>query len=108
MSVEKVNAYREKKSHRKENLAKEKNRKKRNRLLSNGIIAAVCLAIVAAIGVTGYNQYKTYEASFPDYSVSSQVVSDFAGVTETEAAEDAEDGAVVVLRHDGRGRVPDL
>ncbi|MBR3165343.1 MAG: hypothetical protein IKF16_04140 [Lachnospiraceae bacterium] len=91
MSVEKVNAYKEKKTHRKENLAKEKSRKKRNSLLTKGVAALCAAAVVAAIGFTGYSQYKAYEDALPDYNVTSQVVSDYAGVTETEAADTAEE-----------------
>ena len=80
-----------KKTHRKENLAKEKSRKKRNSLLSKGVLALCAAAIVAAIGFTGYSQYKAYEDALPDYNVTTQVVSDYAGVTETEAADTAEE-----------------
>lgn len=93
MSVEKVNAYKEQKTNRKANLAKEKSRKKRNSLLSKGAIALCVAAVVAAIGFTGYNQYKAYEDSLPNYDVTQQVISDYAGVTATEAAEEAEAAA---------------
>jgi len=93
MSVEKVNAYKEQKVNRKANLAKEKSRRKRNSILSKGVLALCAAAIIAAIGFTGYNQYKSYEDALPDYGVTSQVISDVAGVTQTEAAEEAEDAA---------------
>lgn len=91
MSKEKVDAYREQKKHRKENLAKERAKKKALKI--GGYLAALVVAcgIVGAIGLTGWNSYKAAEAAKPDYSSTSQVINDYNGVTaEEEAAEDAE------------------
>ena len=109
MSVEKMNAYKEQKLHRKENLAKEKRRKKTERAIWYAVGAAVLVAICAAIGLTGYNSYRRYQDSLPNYDVTSQVISDIAGVLdvdeedvdmdeagEAEAAEAGEEAAEAV------------
>ena len=95
MSVEKMNYYKEQKAHRKENLAKEKRRKKAIRAAWIGGGVAVLAAVIAAIGLTGYNSYKAAEAAKPDYSVTSQVVEDLSGVLQTEAAEEVTDETAV-------------
>ena len=90
MSVEKMNAYKEQKSHRKENLAREKRRKKTERVVWYAVGAAVLVAICAAIGLTGWNSYKRYQDSLPNYDVTSQVISDFSGVLDVDEEADAD------------------
>ena len=90
MSVEKMNAYKEQKAHRKENLAKEKRKKKATRVAWYAAGAAVVVAICAAVGLTGWNSYQRYLDSLPDYNVTSQVITDYAGVLEDEDLEEEE------------------
>ena len=89
MSVEKMNYYKEQKSHRKENLAKEKRRKQARRAAWTILGVVVAVGICGAIGLTGYNTYKAREAARPDYSSSTLVIGDAAGVLSTE--EEADD-----------------
>ncbi len=95
MSVEKMNYYKEQKTHRKENLAKEKRRKQARRAAWTILGVVVAVGLCGAIGLTGYNTYKAREAAKPDYSASSLVIGDAAGVLSTEeAAEEVELGEV--------------
>ena len=89
MSVEKMNYYKEQKTHRKENLAKEKRRKQARRAAWTILGVVVAVGLCGAIGLTGYNTYKAREAAKPDYSASSLMIGDAAGVLSME--EEAED-----------------
>ena len=90
MSKEKVDAYKEQKKHRKENNAKDRARKKRNQWIAR-IVGCLCLvAVVGALGLTGYNVWSASQPEVKDYSVSSQVGSDFSGILEEDDEEAAE------------------
>ena len=84
MSVEKMNYYKEQKAHRKENLAKEKRRKQTRHAAWVALGVIVAVGLCGAIGLTGYNAYRSYEAAKPDYSATSLVIGDVAGVLSME------------------------
>ncbi len=88
MSVEKVNEYKEKKVHRKELIAKERRKKRAWRIGGWCILLAVIVLVGWGVGATIYGRYAAYRASLPDYSINSQVISDYAGILETETAEE--------------------
>ena len=90
MSVEKMNYYKEQKSHRKQNLAKEKRRKKAAHAAWVGGGIVVAAALIAAVGLTGYNEYQARQAAKPDYSVDSLVLQDYAGILNPEEAIEGE------------------
>ena len=85
MSKEKVERYKQEKANRKEILAREKKRKFWGKVAAWAALAVVIIGIGAAIGFSAHNSYKKYLASLPDYNRTSLVISDFSGITETEA-----------------------
>jgi len=101
MSKVKVDAYREQKKHRKENLAKERAQKKMRKIVGWVVMLVIVVGILAGIGVTGWNQYKAYKASIPDYTTTEQVVNDYSGVTSmSEADAELEEDADAILEED--------
>ena len=56
------------------------------------ILFAVIALVGWGIGATIYGKYEEYKASLPDYSIDSQVISDYSGILETTAAETTADG----------------
>lgn len=84
MSVEKVNKYKEEKANRKEILAKEKKKAKAEKAALIAVVAVIAVLVVGAIGLTIRNERKAYLASIPDYSATSLVVGDMAGVLSEE------------------------
>ncbi|MBQ8814819.1 MAG: hypothetical protein IJZ85_10050 [Lachnospiraceae bacterium] len=87
MSQEKVNKYKEQKANRKELMAQEKRKKARTRLIAIVISVVVLVGAVGAIGLTIRNEYKAYIDSLPSYSTTSFIVTDEAGVLNTDDAE---------------------
>ena len=87
MSQEKVNRYKEQKANRKELMAQEKRKKARTRLIALVISVVVLVGAVGAIGLTIRNEYKAYIDSLPSYSTTSFIVTDEAGVLNTDDAE---------------------
>lgn len=87
MSQEKVNKYKEQKANRKELMAQEKRKKARTRLIAIVISVVVLVGAVGAIGLTIRNEYKAYIDSLPSYSTTSFLVTDEAGVLNTDDAE---------------------
>ena len=87
MSKEKVDSYKENKYNRKQEKERERLKEKRELFLwkVGGVVFAV--AVVAAIAMTGINQYKAYQASRPDYNRTEMVVSDMAGVLNEDTEE---------------------
>ena len=51
------------------------------------------MAVVVALGVTVFNQYRAYQASRPDYNRTEMVVNDMAGVLEEETEAESETAA---------------
>ena len=91
MSKEKVDKYREDKLKRKELLEKEKHKKKQQKILRVFITSLVCVLLVGALVLTGVNMWKNKEASAPDYNRDALIISDIAGVLETEAEAEEEE-----------------
>ncbi|MCD8077649.1 MAG: hypothetical protein LUE63_04625 [Lachnospiraceae bacterium] len=94
MSKEKMDAYKAHKANRKQEIAKEKRRKKAAKAAWY-TMGALCVAgICAAVGLTGWNSYKSYIDSLPDYSATELIVDDIVGILETEEeTEEAEETA---------------
>ncbi|MGN0294641.1 MAG: hypothetical protein ACI4D3_11635 [Lachnospiraceae bacterium] len=95
MSVEKVNKYKEDKKNRKANLEKERKKKRLIRIGGWAAGAVLVIALVVMLGLTAKNAYSNYQASKPDYSSDSLVISDMTGIldeTESDAEEGTEEG----------------
>ncbi len=84
MSKEKVDAYKERKANRKEELEKEKKRKKRNRNIALAVVIVFCLGLVGALGLTGWNIYQDYLNSRPDYAREELILTDYAGMLDED------------------------
>lgn len=90
MSKEKVDAYKVRKANRKEEIAKEKARKKRDQWIGRILAVAIVAGLAVALGLTGWNEYKSYQDSRPSYERSEMVVSDLTGVlSDVGAAEES-------------------
>ena len=92
MSQQKVDQYKEYKKNRKENLKKEAAAKKRNSLIGYIVGGVLALGLVVALAVTGVNGIKNKLAAKPSYEREEFVLSDVAGIleSETETASAAE------------------
>lgn len=86
MSQQKVDKYKQEKANRRENLKKEKKKKMWTKIGLCVVAILIVGGVGAGIGYTGYNQYKSYKASQPNYSSDSKVIADYAGILETEEA----------------------
>ena len=92
MSQQKVDKYKEQKAKRKELVEKERKQKKLMRLVTILIAEVVLAGIGTGIGITVRNQYIKAQNAKPDYSSSSLVVQDMAGIlTEETAADEGEE-----------------
>ena len=92
MSQEKVNKYKEQKANRKELLAKEKRNKKLGKAAWIIVFVLIIAGIGTAIGIEINNWYKnTYLPSKPNYNAESLVISDVAGILESETESASED-----------------
>lgn len=92
MSQEKVNKYKEQKANRKELLAKEKRNKKLGKAAWIIVFVLIIAGIGTAIGIEINNWYKnTYLPSQPNYNAESLVISDVAGILESETESASED-----------------
>lgn len=87
MSQEKVNKYKEQKANRKELMAQEKRKKARVKAVTIAVAVLVLVGALGAIGLTIRNEYNAYIDSLPSYSTTSFMVSDEAGMLNTEDAE---------------------
>lgn len=83
MSVEKVNEYKEYKKNKKEILEQERKRQVLTRVFGYLACLVVALAFFVMIGMTAKNQYTAYQASKPNYTASSMVVSDLTGILDS-------------------------
>lgn len=94
MSQQKVDKYKEQKARRKELVEKERKQRKRMKALAIAIVVVVIAGIGTGIGFTIRNQYIKIQNAKPDYSSSSLVVQDMAGILaeETESVSDGEEG----------------
>lgn len=88
MSKEKVDKYKERKANRKQEIAKQKAKQKRDKLIGTVLAVAVAAGLIGALGVTGWNEYKSYQASRPNYNVSEMVLPDYAGVMSDTTVEE--------------------
>lgn len=93
MSKEKVDAYKARKANRKEEIAKEKARKKREKWIGTGLAVVIVAGLIFALGLTGWNEYKSYQDSRPNYERSEMVVSDLTGILSETAGETVEESA---------------
>lgn len=85
MSQQKVDRYKEYKKNRKDIIAREKKSAKLKANIAGGVIGAVALLLVGALGVTFVNVYKDKQASNPIYEREALIISDLAGIlTEAE------------------------
>ena len=93
MSQQKVDKYKEQKAKRKELVEKERKQRKRMKALTIAVIVVVVAGVGTGIGFTIRNQYIKIQNAKPDYSSSSLVVQDMAGILteETEGTEAAGD-----------------
>lgn len=92
MSQEKVDRYKEQKAKRKELIEKERKQRRIMKAVTILIIVLIVAGIGTGIGFTIRNQYIKAQNAKPDYSSSSLVLQDMAGIlTEDETA--AENGA---------------
>ncbi len=94
MSQRKVDQYKEQKARRKELVEKERKQRKRMKALVIAVVILVAAGVGTGIGFTIRNQYIKIQNAKPDYSSSSLVVQDMAGILteETGEAETAGDG----------------
>lgn len=94
MSQQKVDKYKEQKAKRKELVEKERKQRKRMKALMIAIVVVVIAGVGTGIGFTIRNQYIKIQNAKPDYSSSSLVVQDMAGILteETTQAAEGEDG----------------
>lgn len=91
MSKAKVDAYKEQKAHRKEEIAKAKKAQKMNKTIAIAVAVVVIGGLAAALGVTGWNQIANYRDSRPDYNRTEMVVSDYSGIlTQDTVAQETE------------------
>ena len=67
---------------------KARRKEKTELLLWRAGIGVVALAFLVGVGVTIFNQYRSYVDSRPDYARTEYVLSDLAGVLNTEAEEE--------------------
>ena len=87
MSQAKVDRYKEYKKNRKENIAKEKQKALRERIVGWSVVGVFALFLLGAVAYKGVDAYKKAEAAKPDYTVSSYVLSDMAGLGVEEETE---------------------
>ena len=87
MSQAKVDRYKEYKKNRKENIAKEKQNALRERIVGWSVVGVFALFLLGAVAYKGVDAYKKAEAAKPDYTVSSYVLSDMAGLGVEEETE---------------------
>ena len=87
MSQQKVDKYKEQKAKRKELVEKERRNRRLGKTVAILILVLVVAGVATGIGFTIRNQYIKYKNSLPDYSSSSLVVQDMAGILDTEAEE---------------------
>lgn len=80
MSQRKVEEYKEYKKNRKEIIAREKRSARLKKWITGGVIGAVALLLVGALGLTCFNVYKDQQASKPVYEREALIISDLAGI----------------------------
>jgi len=106
MSQEKVDAYKEKKANRKQEVEKTRKARVRNKVIIRVVEIVAGAALLTALVITGINMVKAYKAKQPVYDPEEYVLADYVGVTDEasedviiedaeEEAEAAEGGAVV-------------
>lgn len=88
MSQAKVDKYKDYKRNRKKIIQKEKNKALAAKIAAWAVCFAVIAAIVVGIGAQAVKSYQSYLASKPDYNRTAYVLSDLAGVLETETSTD--------------------
>ena len=92
MSNEKRDSETMNKFDRRQEKRRERQKEKREMFFWKLGGAVFAVAVVIAVGVTGVNQFKAYQASRPDYNRTQMVVSDMAGVLDAEESESAAEG----------------
>ena len=85
MSQQKVDHYKEQKANRKKIVEKERRNRKLWKAVAILILVLVIAGIGTGVGLTIRNQYIKAQNAKPDYSTSSLVVSDMAGILETDS-----------------------
>lgn len=88
MSQQKVDKYKEYKKNRKEIIAKEKKKKMLARAAAWIILVLAVCGVTGLIGVSAYNSYQAKQALKPNYEATGYELADFAGLGETEEAEE--------------------
>ena len=103
MSKEKVEAYRESKTNRKEKYASEQKKKKRNKFIAKLITGIVVVGLAAALVITGINIVKNYIDGRPKYEAEEFVLDDFMNVKPANqvSAEDLVSGGNVTIGENG-------
>ncbi len=91
MSQRKVDQYKEQKAKRKELVEKERKQRKRMKAFTIAIVVVVIAGVGTGIGFTIRNQYIKIQNAKPDYSSTSLVVQDMAGIL-TEETESVSEG----------------
>ena len=92
MSQQKMDQYKEFKKNRKEILQKEKRGQKIRKWIGIGISGLVALGLVAALVITGVNEFTKWKNARPQYERTEYVVGDVAGVLESETETEEETG----------------
>ena len=90
MSQQKMEQYREYKKNRKEILQKQKRGKAVRTWIGIGIAGLIALGLVVALVITGINEISRWSQARPQYERTEYVISDVAGVLESETETEAE------------------
>ena len=90
MSQKKMEAYKEAKKNRKENIAKEKRQNKAQKILWTVIPIVLAAAVLAAIVITVINVVKANQPDYSAYTQTNLVIDDDSNMKGTTTAEAAE------------------
>lgn len=89
MSQAKVDKYKDYKKNRREIIKREKRKMFLTKVLIWVVVAVVVVGISAVMGVSFYSSYQAKLASMPSYKTTSFMLSDYAGMQETDEADEA-------------------
>ncbi len=89
MSQAKVDKYKDYKKNKKKILQQEKRKALAGKIAAWAVSILVIGAVIVGIGAGVVDSYRAYLAARPDYSRTTYVLSDLAGVLETETSAEA-------------------
>ena len=84
MSQKKVDEYKNYKKNRRENIKKEKRKERLTMAAMWGAVVVFIACVGGAMGVSIYNKYQAKQAALPTYGSTSFILSDMAGIQDTE------------------------